>query len=227
MSRPPLVVDRRTRTRDDLLVAAQTLLATHSAGSLGIRQIATRAGVVHGTFYNYYPDVDGLIDDLAALIVASHAAQVLDLRADDHDPSVLFARVTRRTLRLAAGGPTYGRLLFDAGLPVDRFIGGLRLAMGGDILAGVAQGAFSVADASVAISLTTGAILGAALDLHRGTLPPSAIDAVTARLLESLGVPRDRAAALVAEPLADVPPPAPPLRWADIPSPLREALHAA
>lgn len=226
MSKPP-APDRRTRTRDDLLVAAQTLLATRSAGSLGIREIATEAGVVHGTFYNYYPDVDGLIEDLAALVFASHAALVLDLREGEQDPAVLFARVTRRSLRLVAGGPTYGRLLFDAGLPVDRFIGGLRLAMGADILAGVAQGVFRVADVEIAISLTTGAILGAALDLHRHALPSAAIDAVTTRLLESLGVAPDHAAALVAEPLAEVPPPTPPLRWADIPTPLREALHAA
>lgn len=226
MPRPP-APDRRTRTRDDLLVAAQTLLATRSAGSLGIREIATEAGVVHGTFYNYYPDVDGLIEDLAALVFASHAALVLDLREGDRDPAVLFARVTRRSLRLVAGGPTFGRLLFDAGLPVDRFIRGLRMAMAGDIVAGAATGVFRVENVEIAISLTAGAILGASLDLHRGTLPVTAIDAVTARLLESLGVARDRAAALVAEPLADVAPPTPPLRWADLPVPLREALHAA
>ncbi len=226
MSKPP-APDRRTRTRDDLLVAAQTLLATRSAGSLGIREIATEAGVVHGTFYNYYPDVDGLIEDLAALVFASHAALVLDLREGEQDPAVLFARVTRRSLRLVAGGPTFGRLLFDAGLPVDRFIGGLRMAMAGDIAAGAAAGVFRVDDVEIAVSLTAGAILGASLDLHRGTLPATAIDAVTARLLESLGVARDRAAALVAEPLAEVAPPTPPLRWADLPLPLREALHAA
>lgn len=226
MSRPP-APDRRTRTRDDLLVAAQTLLTRRSAGSLGIREIASEAGVVHGTFYNYYPDVDGLIEDLAALVCASHAALVLDLREGDQDPAVLFARVTRRTLRLVAGGPTYGRLLFDAGLPVDRFIGGLRMAMAGDIAAGAAAGVFRVDDVEIAISLTAGAILGASLDLHRGALPATAIDAVTSRLLESLGVAGDRAAALVAEPLTDVVPPTPPLRWADLPLPLREALRAA
>lgn len=227
MLKPLPAVDRRTRTRDDLLVAAQTLLGANSAGSLGIRQIATEAGVVHGTFYNYYPDVDGLMDDLAGLVFASHATLVLDLRVGDLDPAVLFTRVTRRTLRLVAGAPTYGRLLFDAGLPVDRFIGGLRLAMGGDIEAGAARGVFRVADAQVAISLTAGAILGAALDLHRGALPATAIDAVTARLLESLGVSAGRAAGLIAEPLAEVAPPAPPLRWTDVPAPLREVLHAA
>ena len=226
MSKPPLP-DRRARTRDDLLVAAQSLLATRSAGSLGIREIATQAGVVHGTFYNYYPDVDGLIEDLAGLMFASHAALVLDLREGCPDPAALFARVTRRSLSLVAGGPTYGRLLFDAGLPVDRFIRGLRAAMAGDIVAGAATGVFRVADVEIAVSLTAGAILGASLDLHRGALPVAAIEAVTARLLESLGIDPDRAAALVAEPLAEVPPPRPPLRWTDIPSPLREALHAA
>ncbi|HRD29267.1 MAG TPA: TetR/AcrR family transcriptional regulator [Caulobacter sp.] len=68
--------DRRARTRDQLLVAAQTLLLDREAGPLGIRRITTAAGLVHGSFYNYYPDLDALLDDLAALMFASHAALV-------------------------------------------------------------------------------------------------------------------------------------------------------
>jgi AcrR family transcriptional regulator len=223
---PPLS-DRRARTRDDLLVAAQMLLMTQSAGSLGIRQIATAAGMVHGTFYNYYPDIDALIDDLAGLVFASHAALVLDLRAGAEDPAVLFARVTRQTLRFVPDSPAFSRLLFDAGLPVDRFLAGLRAAMAGDISAGARQGLFAVPDVEVAVSLTAGAILGVALDLHRGSLPVSAIEPATARLLESLGVTRDRAAELVAEPLPVVLAPVSALRWTAVPPLLREALYAA
>src|SRR5690606_29551971 len=108
-------------TRDQLLAAAQTLMMDHSAGALGIRQVTTAAGLVHGSFYNYYPDLEALFDDLSRLVVASHAAAVLSAREGAADPAQTFARVTRQSLRIIAGSPGYGRLLFDAGLPVDRF----------------------------------------------------------------------------------------------------------
>ncbi|HRD29268.1 MAG TPA: hypothetical protein PLO65_13295, partial [Caulobacter sp.] len=71
--------------------------------------------------------------------------------------------------------PTYGRLLFDSGLPVDRFVTGLRGAMGADIVEGVRCGRFAAPDVAIAISLTAGAILGAGIDLHRGRLGAAAI----------------------------------------------------
>jgi AcrR family transcriptional regulator len=219
--------DRRARTRDQLLAAAQMLLMEQGAGSLGIRQVATAAGLVHGSFYNYYPDMEALFDDLSRLVVASHAAAVAPLRGGLADPAWTFARLTRQTLRIIVGSPRFGRLIFDAGLPVDRFVAGLRAAMGADIAAGVAQGLFAADDLEIAVSLTAGAILGAALDLHRGVLPAGAIDAAVARLLVSLGVSVGRARVLAGEEIAWPEPPSLPLRWLTTPPALREALRVA
>lgn len=222
-----LVSDKRARTRDQLLVAAQQLLEEHNAGALGIRQIAVKAGLVHGSFYNYYPDVPALIEDLSALLFASHAALVAGLRGGGDDVAATFARVTRQTLRLIPEGDGYGRLLFDAGLPVDRFVSGLRAAMGADIAVGVRRGVFTTDDLDVAISLVAGGILGAAVDLHRGALPTSAIEPVTARLLETLGLSATEARRLAFADIAFIAPPPLPLRWQDVPAPFREALRAA
>ena len=60
---------KRERTRDQLLVSAQSLLMHEGAGALGLRQITTHAGMVHASFYNYYPDV-------AALQRALHGSRV-------------------------------------------------------------------------------------------------------------------------------------------------------
>jgi len=219
--------DKRARTRDQLLVAAQQLLAEQSAGALGIRQIAVKAGLVHGSFYNYYPDVPALIEDLSALLFASHAALVAGLRSGGDDLAATFARVTRQTLRLIPEGDGYGRLLFDAGLPVDRFVSGLRGAMGADIATGVQRGIFTVGNLDVAISLVAGGILGVAVDLHRGALPASAIEPVTARLLETLGLPAAEARRLAFADITFIAPSPLPLRWQDVPAPFREALRAA
>ena len=52
---------KRERTRDQLLISAQALLMEADAAALGLRQITAHAGLVHASFYNYYPDVAALI----------------------------------------------------------------------------------------------------------------------------------------------------------------------
>lgn len=208
---------KRARTRDQLLVAAQTLLMEQSAAALGLGQIAAHAGLVHATFYNYYPDVPALIADLAELLGASHAAAIAGTCAGLDDPARRFARVTRQTLRMVAGQPGFGRLMFDVGLAPDRLASELRLRLKCDIAEGVARGQFAVAETDLVTSMIAGAITGIALDLHCGTLRPMAIDPATALLLSQLGLALADAEALAHEPVVFPPPPALPMRWLALP----------
>lgn len=209
----PTLGDKRGRTRDQLLAAAQALLLEQSAASLGIRQITAKAGVVHATFYNYYPTVEALIEDIANLMQASHGLLVTRLREGIDDPAELFALTTRQTLRVIPVEPTYGRLLFDAGLPVDRFVSGLRATMQADVFDGIKRGVFHVEDRNIAVSMIAGGVLGIALDLHRRTLASKAIEAATAELLVSLGVTRKRAQKLATADATFISPPKLPLGW--------------
>lgn len=207
---------KRQRTRDQLLAAAQTLLLEQSAGSLGVRQIAAGAGLVHASFYNYYADLDALIADLSDLVLAAHGTRVGALRASAATLTDAFALATRQTLRFVTLSPDYGRLLFDAGLPVDRFVSGLRATMAADVMAGMASGEFCIADAELTVAMIAGAIMGVALDLHRRRLGEAAIEAATEALLLQLGVAAAEAARAANAPVAFVPPPALPLRWLEI-----------
>jgi AcrR family transcriptional regulator len=210
---PFLPGTKRARTRDQLLVATQELLVSASAVALGIRQIATRAGLVHASFYNHYDSVESLIEDLANLVFVSHAAVVVRVRENVIDPVIVFAMVTRQTLRLVTSSPGYGRLLFDVGLPVGPFVTGVRAMMRPDVAAGVAMGVFNADDIDIASSMMAGALLGVSLDLHRGVLPAAAIEPATARMLEGLGVAADvaRQASVVEATFLALP--VLPLRW--------------
>ena len=217
---------KRARTRDLLLIAAQDLLMERSAAGLGSRQITDRAGLVHASFYNYYPDIAALIADLGELLGATHASAMAGLARSAasggpnpgfEDPSVRFARVTRQTLRFVALEPGLGRLMFDVGLAVDSLSPELRLQLKLDIKDGARLGLFRISDPDLTVSLLAGAISGLALDLHRGVLEASAIDDATARLLCLLGVEPDAARRLGHEPVAFPPPPALPLRWLALP----------
>ncbi|MEI6486954.1 MAG: TetR/AcrR family transcriptional regulator [Sphingomonadales bacterium] len=208
---------KRARTRDQLLVAAQSLLMTQTAAALGIRQITDHAGVVHATFYNYYHDIAALIADLGELLGASHAATMSGLTADLTDPAMRFARITRQTLRMVASEPGFGRLIYDVGLPADSLVAQLRLRLSRDLAEGRQLGRFAFADLDLTTIMVSGAISGLALDLLRGTLAITAIETATTRLLEWLGLDHETAVALGHEAVAFGPAPTVPLRWLALP----------
>ena len=208
---------KRARTRDQLLVAAQSLLMTQTAAALGIRQITDHAGVVHATFYNYYQDIAALIADLAELLGATHAETLAASPPDLADPALRFSRITRQTLRMVATEPGLGRLIYDAGLPSDSLVAELRLRLALDLAEGQQLGRFALSDLDLTASMVSGAISGLALDLHRGVLPITAIEPATTRLLEWLGLDPETAAALGQEAVAYEPAPALPLRWLALP----------
>lgn len=208
---------KRARTRDQLLAAAQSLLMTQTAATLGIRQITDHAGVVHATFYNYYQDIAALIADLGELLGASHAAAMAGLPPDLADPALRFARITRQTLRMVAGEPGFGRLMYDVGLPAGSLVAELRLRLALDLAEGQRLGRFAVSDLDLTASMVSGAISGLALDLHRGLLSITCIEPATTRLLEWLGLDPVTAAALGHEPVTFEPAPALPLRWLALP----------
>jgi hypothetical protein len=106
--------------------------------------------------------------------------------------------------------PDVGRLVFDSGLPVDRFAGGLRGHLHDDLRLGIDRGDFSVPDFDIASSVYTGTMLGACLDLHRGRLAADAIPDVVGYLLRALGVNTRKAQRLVSAPQEFV-------QWAPLP----------
>ena len=209
---------KRERTRDQLLVSAQSLLMHEGAGALGLRQITTHAGMVHATFYNYYPDVAALLGDLGELLGATHAAAMAMPSEGDEDAAARFARITRQTLRIVAEQPNFGRMMFDIGLPSDRLATELRLRLKMDIEEGVAHGLFTVADVDLATSIVAGAITGLALDLHRGVLGFDKIDPATAQLLKYLGLDAAEAERLAHAAFDFPPPPQLPMRWLALPT---------
>ena len=212
-----LLGSKRERTRDQLLVSAQSLLMSEGAAALGLRQITTHAGMVHASFYNYYPDVAALIGDLGELLGATHAA-AMAMTGDDHDnPAVRFTRITRQTLRIVTEQQGFGRLMFDIGLPSDRLAAELRLRLKMDIEEGVTAGLFTVADVDLATAIVAGAITGLALDLHRGVLCSAKIDTATTQLLTYLGLDAAEAERL-AHAAFDPPPTLElPMRWLALP----------
>lgn len=204
---------KRQRTRDQLLVAAQQILLEEGAQGLALKEVAHRAGMVHATFYNYFDSIPALLDDLASLFLVTHGVAVRRWVGGIGDPALVFARTTHLSLGYFSRARGYGTVLFDSGLPVDRLAQGLRAPLRGDLDAGRAAGRFVIGAPDMMVGLITGAVIGLALDLHRGRLAQEATGSAVEGLLRLMGVPAEEAGVL-ARPAIDQPdPPELPLRW--------------
>jgi AcrR family transcriptional regulator len=165
-----------------------------------VPQVVGRCGVAQGTFYNYFGSLPAAIDAVGELILSEHVRVLEAATAGAADESELVARSARQTLMLLANRPDVGRLLFDSGLPADRFSAGLRAHLHADLQRGMDCGVFAVADFQVVCTVYAGAILGACLDIHRGRLAADAIGEVVVYLLRVMGVSKAKARRLVSSP---------------------------
>jgi hypothetical protein len=191
-------------------MALQELLLDPGATAVSVPQVVGRAEAAQGTFYNYFESLSEAIDAVGALLLAEHTRVLRVVSSGAADTAEIVARSARQTLMLFVERPDVGRLIFDSGLPVDRFVGGLRGHLHDDLRLGIDRGDFSVTDFDIASSVYTGTMLGACLDLHRGRLAADAIADVVGYLLRALGVNTRKAQRLVSAPQEFV-------QWASLP----------
>jgi AcrR family transcriptional regulator len=88
--------DRRARTAQDLVAAAQRVLAAKGYHGAKIADIAREAGVGVGTFYLYYPTKEAVFLELVEAAASQLRNQMVESTAQSHDP----ARVSRRRIEV-------------------------------------------------------------------------------------------------------------------------------
>ena len=95
---------KKARTRQLLLDTALAVLAERGEG-FSVADLIARAGVSHGTFYNYFTDRDQLVQALVPHIVEGFAARSA-AEVDDPDPAVRRVAAARGAVpdrRVGAG----------------------------------------------------------------------------------------------------------------------------
>lgn len=186
---------KRSRTRQQLLDAGLEVIAERGEG-FAIGDVAARAGVAHGTFYNYFADREELLDALVAHSVEEFAsAAARDV--DEPDPAMRFARISARALVAAADSPSFirGLLRLEAAqraLLIDGPLAYLRH----DLVAGHRSGRFPEAPDDASIDVVLGALLLAARRVIAGESDADYPARVIRRLLMALGVEGGEAASI-------------------------------
>ncbi|MGO9453201.1 MAG: TetR/AcrR family transcriptional regulator [Candidatus Binataceae bacterium] len=191
---------RKVRTRQALLDATHSLLASRSIDSLSVDEIAMRADVAKGTFYNYFTDKDALARELAAAVRARVENEIALTNVGITDPAARVARAFCCVLRFGLSDRRHAlammRLFPHATDPSAPVNAGVR----SDVIAGLAAGRIVVASADVGVAVIVGltmAGLNRVMDLAEDQAAAFARD-LGGILLHGLGLGRTAASRIIA-----------------------------
>ena len=183
---------KKSRTRQLLIESAMQVIAEQGDG-FAIAEVAAKAGVSHGTFYNYFADRDVLLDSVVAHAVEQFAAAAAE-HVDEPDPAARFAIISARALNAAARAPHTMRVAvrLDAvqrALVVDGPLSYLRL----DLAEGYRKKRFTSPPDEGTLDVIVGAMLHATRRVLDGEADARYRASVIRRMLMSLGLPADEA----------------------------------
>ncbi len=175
---------KREKTRRGLVEAGLRVLA-EKGEALSVSDVTAEAGVANGTFYNYFPDRESLLDALAADVVVALAEDAANEPVDD--PALRFAIASTRVLRHAEADPTWGRVLLRlVHRPyVHQNIDGY---LREDLALGHAQGRFETGPDDATIDQVFGLLLMTIRRIIEGQADAFTIGRAIERGLRALGI---------------------------------------
>ena len=184
-----------------MLAAAEVIAERGEAFS--ITDVAERAGVSNGTFYNYFDDRDALVDQLVADMVGDFtrgaAAAVVT-----GDPALRFATISAMLLAWAATSPAVAHAILRLEVfQRPELDGAVFDHLRQDLADGVTAGIFTGPTDAATVDVVGGALLMAARRLVASGPDEEYQVSVVTRLLEALGVGRLKARTTAARAIAE------------------------
>ncbi len=181
---------RKLATRQALLDATLALLVSRSIDALSVDEIAMRADVAKGTFYNYFSDKDALERELAAYVRGRLEDEIARANEGIDDAAERIARAFCCALRFCLGAPeqaaALARLFPRATDPAAPINSGVRR----DAAEGMTQGRIVATSEDAVVTCVMGlftAGVNRALDLPAGRVREFAQELGTI-LLRGLGL---------------------------------------
>lgn len=197
--RSPRMERRRARTREALLSAAHSLLATRPAEAVNVDEIVELADLAKGTFYNYFADKDALVRELEQSARKDLENLIARTNAGQSDAAARVSQAFASALIWALADPMRARTLMrmtphfaDPEAPINA---GVRRDIRDGTAAGRFQGTTNEAGVVLVLSVISGGV-NRALDLEQPKKVRALGESLSTALLVALGLEREEAAAL-------------------------------
>jgi AcrR family transcriptional regulator len=186
---------RRAETRQRLIGAARELITEKGVAGLRISELAERADVGLGSFYNHFETKEALVEQVVTESLQTLSEAILRGAADG-DPAELVNLACHRIIRLAYDDPEFARLLVHLNHGDSLFATAIRPYAKRAVDAGIESGRFPVLDEEVALTLIIGAAFAVMRAIVESVHPADAEIAFADSVLRLLGVPADEARAI-------------------------------
>jgi len=196
---------RKARTRAGLLAAARELFAANGVQQTTIAEIAGRADIAIGSFYNYFHTKDELLDALLAEELAMQLRLLQERQAKVTDPAEKISIAHRHLVRVAGEDANWAWLLVRLEAPYRIAWSVLGQAARRDLRAGIRAGRFEVADERLALNACAGALFAVIHARLVGELGEEADSGHAELVLRSFGLDRDEAREIAHRPLPPTP----------------------
>jgi AcrR family transcriptional regulator len=184
---------KRERTRRQIIAAAMDVLGSRGIAATEVKEIAARAGVTAGTFYNHFKDKDEVIGAVSVLII-----RMLEVRAGESRKGLPLgaekvANGCHRYLAIARKDPSSAQLILELAAGSPDLLQTVGAAVLADIRLGVRQKDFHIFSEKSAVDLVHGLIMLGMRYIALGAMPAGYEKAVVATVLQGLGLPAKRA----------------------------------
>jgi AcrR family transcriptional regulator len=204
-----LSTTKRDRTRALLIEAATKVFAARGFDAAAIQEIAAVAGVANGTFYNYFPTKESILEAAAVHYGVSYCERIDASCRDVVDGAERMAIGGRRYMLLAIEQPEIARFMLSVAVSSPVWNERIRPYVLADLLLGIKQKRFHVASKDAAMDLITGTNIAAIRSLLSGAVGRGHVAATVASILRGLGMAPEEADTVARRPLPPLPDQAP------------------
>lgn len=192
VARPP----KRERTRRQIIEAAIEVMAEQGPSKAAVQEIAARAKVTTGTFYNHFTSKAEVVEAVAGWFSTTMLEGAQETRLAFHSGAELMVDGCRRYLRIARESPPTAMLILELATTSPRMLQAIGRFVLADVRLGVRQKEFTIFGEQAAVDLVHGYIM-LAMRYIASRQPPSSYErSVIATILQGLGLPSQRALAL-------------------------------
>jgi AcrR family transcriptional regulator len=203
--RASIGLEKRERTRSNLIAAAYRVFARKEADAVTIDEIIAEAAVARGTFYNYFQTREEVLTAVAAALSDEMNHSIWAQSAEIEDPAERMAIAMRQFLHQAIRDSTWGWVIVRFGLVAAPLSETIKMGVTTDLEAGMRLGRFQVENKQAAIDLILGTGLMAMRTILGGHLEPNYPEQIAELILKTLGVAAGEAHSIafqVLEPLS-------------------------
>ncbi|WP_224087231.1 TetR/AcrR family transcriptional regulator [Nostoc sp. MS1] len=187
--RASIGLEKRERTRTNLIDAAYRVFARKEADAVTIDDIIAEAGVARGTFYNYFQTREDVLKAVAAALSDEMNQKIWAQSAAIADPSERMAIAIRQFLHQAIGDATWGWFIVRIGLVAAPLSETIERGVMTDLEAGIQLKRFQIDCVPAAIDLILGTCFMAMRSILEGHTQPNHPEQIAKIILKTLGVP--------------------------------------